>query len=82
MTEFIKKYIGRIEQPVQLFLARPDPLIDEDKTVALIEKGSQPTLDIQFVDGARHALQIEAPGRLARDIHHWIRYQELARKGG
>lgn len=82
MSEFIKKYIQRIVQPVQLFLARPDPLIDEKKLIGLIEKGSQPSLDIQYVDGSRHALQIEDPERLARDIHHWIRYQELSRSGG
>jgi pimeloyl-ACP methyl ester carboxylesterase len=76
MGEFIKTYIKRIRQPVQLFLARSDALVDERKLISLLEKGSQPSLDIQYVDGARHALQIEAPERLARDIHHWIRYQE------
>ena len=76
MGEFIKTYIKRIRQPVQLFLARSDALVDEGKLISLLEKGSQPSLDIQYVDGARHALQIEAPERLARDIHHWIRYQE------
>ena len=82
MGDFIKKYIKRIVQPVQLFLARPDALIDSDKLIILLEKGSQPQLDIQYVDGARHALQIEAPDRLARDIHHWIRFQELSKNGG
>lgn len=77
MGEFIKTYIKRISQPVQLFLARPDDLVDEGKLISLLEKGSQSSLDIQYIDGARHALQIEAPDRLARDIHHWIRYQEL-----
>lgn len=82
MGEFIKTYIKRISQPVQLFLARSDSLIDDEKLISLLEKGSQPSLDIQYVDNARHALQIEAPERLARDIHHWIRYQELSRNGG
>jgi len=82
MSEFIKKYIKRIRQPVQLFLARPDPLIDEKGLITLLEKGRQPSFDVQYVDGARHALQIEAPDRLARDIYHWIRYQELSRNGG
>lgn len=82
MGDFVKKYIKRIVQPVQLFLARPDPLVDSDKLIILLEKGSQPQLDIQYVDGAKHALQIETPDRLARDIHHWIRYQELSQKEG
>ncbi len=82
MGEFIKTYIKRISQPVQLFLARSDSLIDDEKLISLLEKGSQPSLDIQFIDNARHALQIEAPERLARDISHWIRYQELSRNGG
>jgi len=82
MSEFIKKYIKRIRQPVQLFLARPDPLVDEKGLITLLEKGRQPSFDVQYVDGAKHALQIEAPERLARDIHHWIRYQELSRNGG
>jgi len=81
LSEFIKKYIKRIRQPVQLFLARPDPLVDEKGLIALLEKGRQPSFDVQYVDGAKHALQIEAPERLARDIHHWIRYQELSRNG-
>ncbi len=78
MSDFIKKYMKRIRQPVQLFLARPDPLIDEKGLIALLEKGRQPSFDVQYVDGVKHALQIEAPDRLARDIHHWIRYQELS----
>lgn len=82
MSEFIKKYIKRIRQPVQLFLARPDPLVDENGLITLLEKGRQPSFDVQYVDGAKHALQIEAPDRLARDIYHWIRYQELSRNGG
>ncbi|GMR06597.1 MAG: alpha/beta hydrolase [Gammaproteobacteria bacterium] len=82
MSEFIKKYIKRIRQPVQLFLARPDPLVDEKGLITLLEKGSQPSFDVQYIDGAKHALQIEAPDRLARDIYHWIRYQELSRNGG
>jgi len=82
MSEFIKTYIKRINQPVQLFLARPDPLIDEKGLIALLEKGRQPSFDVQYIDAAKHALQIEAPDRLARDIHHWIRYQELSRNGG
>ncbi len=82
MSEFIKQYIKRIRQPVQLFLARPDQLIDEKALISLIEKGRQPSFDIQYVDDAKHALQIEAPDRLARDIHHWIRYQELSASGG
>ena len=82
MGDFIKTYIKRVGQPVQLFLARPDSLVDDKKTIALLEKGSQPSLDIQIVEGSKHALQIEAPERLARDIHHWIRYQELSRSGG
>jgi alpha-beta hydrolase superfamily lysophospholipase len=82
MSEFIRTYIYRVVQPVQLFIARPDPLIDEKKLVRLIEKGKQSSLDIQYVDGAKHALQIEDPDRLSRDIHHWIKYQELLRAGG
>ena len=82
MSEFIKTYIKRINQPVQLFLARPDPLIDEKGLIALLEKGRQPSFDVQYIDGTKHALQIEAPDRLARDIHHWIRYQELSRNSG
>ncbi len=82
MTEFIKTYMKRVRQPVQLFLARPDPLVDEKGLISLLEKGHQPSFDIQYVDDARHALQIEAPDRLARDIHHWIRYQELSGSGG
>jgi pimeloyl-ACP methyl ester carboxylesterase len=82
MGDFIKKYIKRIGQPVQLFLARSDSLIDDEKMISLLEKGNQPSLDIQYIENARHALQIEAPDRLARDIHHWIRYQELSRNGG
>jgi len=82
MSEFIKMYIKRIRQPVQLFLARPDSLVDEKGLIALLEKGRQPSFDVQYVDGAKHALQIEVPDRLARDIHHWIRYQELSRNGG
>ncbi len=78
MTDFIKKYIRRIRQPVQLFLARPDPFVDEKGLIGLLERGRQPSFDVQYVDGAKHALQIEAPDRLARDIHHWIRYQELS----
>lgn len=82
MGEFIKTYIKRIGQPVQLFLARSDSLVDGEKTIALLEKGNQPSLDIQIIESSKHALQIEAPDRLARDIHHWIRYQELSRNGG
>ena len=82
MGEFIKTYIKRIGQPVQLFLARSDSLVDDEKTIALLEKGNQPSLDIQIIESSKHALQIEAPDRLARDIHHWIRYQELSRNGG
>ncbi len=82
MGDFIKKYIKRIGQPVQLFLARSDRLIDDEKLIALLEKGNQPSLDIQYIENSRHALQIEDPDRLARDIHHWIRYQELSRNGG
>jgi pimeloyl-ACP methyl ester carboxylesterase len=82
MGEFIKTYIKRIGQPVQLFLARSDSLVDDEKTIALLEKGNQPSLDIQIIESSKHALKIEAPDRLARDIHHWIRYQELSRNGG
>lgn len=82
MGDFIKKYIKRISQPVQLFLARSDKLIDDEKLISLLEKGNQPSLDIQYIENARHALQIEDPDRLARDIHHWVRYQELSRNGG
>jgi len=82
MGEFIKKYIKRISQPVQLFLARSDALVDDEKMISLLEKGNQPSLDIQYIENVQHALQIEAPDRLARDIHHWIRYQELSRNGG
>lgn len=82
MSEFIKTYMKRIRQPIQLFLPRSDSLIDEKGLIALLEKGHQPSFDIQYIDGARHALQIEAPDRVARDIHHWIRYQELSSSGG
>ena len=82
MGEFIKKYIKRISQPVQLFLARSDKLVDDEEMISLLEKGNQPSLDIQYIENVQHALQIEAPDRLARDIHHWIRYQELSRNGG
>ena len=82
MGDFIKKYIKRIGQPVQLFLARSDKLIDDEKLISLLEKGNQPSLDIQYIENSRHALQIENPDRLARDIHHWVRYQELSRNDG
>jgi len=82
MGDFIKKYIKRIDQPLQLFLAGDDKLIDHDKVIDLLERGNQPSLDIQTVSGAKHALPIESPDRVARDIHHWIRYQELSRTGG
>jgi pimeloyl-ACP methyl ester carboxylesterase len=67
---------------IQLFLAGEDDIIDRDKVIKLLEKGSQPSLDIQSVTGAEHALPVEAPDRIARDIHHWVHYQELSRKAG
>ena len=82
MGDFIKKYIKRIDQPLQLFLAGDDKLIDHDKVIGLLERGNQPSLDIQMVSGAKHALPVESPDRVARDIHHWVRYQELSRTGG
>ncbi len=82
MGEFIKRYIKRIDQPLQLFLASDDEIIDSDKVIELLERGKQPSLDIQMVSGAKHALPVESPDRVARDIDHWIRYQELSRGRG
>jgi pimeloyl-ACP methyl ester carboxylesterase len=82
MGEFIRRYIKRVDQPIQLFLAGDDDIIDRDKVIKLLERGSQPSLDIQSVTGAEHALPVEAPDRIARDIHHWVHYQELSRNAG
>ena len=82
MGDFIKRYIKRIDQPLQLFLAGDDDIVDRSKVIELLERGNQPSLDIQTVSGARHALPVETPDRIARDIHHWVRYQELSHSGG
>ena len=82
MGEFIARYIKRVDQPLQLFLAGNDQIIDRDKVTGLLEKGNQPSLDIQIVTEARHALPLESPDRVSRDIHHWIRYLEMSRNQG
>jgi len=82
MGDFVKRYIKRVNQPIQLFLASDDEIVDSDEVIDLLERGSQPSLDIQRVAGARHALPVETPDRIARDIHHWVHYQELSRTGG
>jgi len=82
MDDFIRRYIKRVDQPIQLFVAGDDDDLDRDRIERLLEKGNEPSLDIQVVPGARHALQFEAPDRIARDIHHWIRYQEMSRQSG
>lgn len=80
MADFVAKYIQRVDQPVQVFLAPDDSVVDGDRALELIERGQQPSLDVQRIPGARHALPIEAPERIARDVDHWIRYQESLRR--
>lgn len=80
MAGFVKRYIKRLNRPVQLFLAGDDSLVDRDKVIRLLEKAGTPSLDVQIVTGARHALPLASTDRLARDIDHWVRYQEMSRR--
>lgn len=55
-----------------LVLAGRDRIIDNAATTALLERGDRSTLTVLGYPDQTHAVQLDAPDRLARDMDRWL----------
>ena len=58
--------------PLQVFFAGQDQIINNEETLAVLQRGRQDELDVVTYPDQTHSVQFEIPERLTTDMHRWI----------
>jgi esterase/lipase len=73
LDRFIDRHIESNRQPVQLFLAGKDEIIDNVAVRKVLERGRHSELEVVDYEEQTHSLQLDAPERLAEDMSRWLK---------
>lgn len=80
MEKFIDRHMPANRLPIQAFLAGRDRIIDNAGVLKVLKRGRQETLDVLTYDDQAHAIQLDAPRRLADDINRWLEKQLVVKR--
>jgi pimeloyl-ACP methyl ester carboxylesterase len=69
-TAEVEPLLGRLEVPVRVLWGTQDTWIPVDRAERLA--AALPDADVRLVPGAGHLIQLDAPVRLATELHAWL----------
>lgn len=83
IDRWVLKFLPKVRQPVLLMLAGRDRIVDNDRTLASIQKLSSTSRLVIEYPKAHHTLEFEPePDRYARDLIAWLDRQAFLETGG
>lgn len=74
---FVEKNIHKLRTPTLLFLAGLDEIVDNGAVATLLLEGQQ-TMHMKVYPSQIHAIQLEIPEQLSREIKNWLNHGDKA----
>lgn len=72
MERFIDRRIPEHRSPIQVFLAGQDRIVDNTGVLDVLNRGQRDMIEVVTYDEQTHAIQLDAPQRLAADMERWL----------